>query len=154
MQRVYFILPLCTFSKNNECLFAPVQRRLRDAGRWKNLGEPPIVMKWAKPDPLVGIGFTDLSKIGGANGTPAPPRSCDWFLAPLTFHLNFIKNKSTKKKKTKNGYRLKFCIKNEKKRSFGGSHLLWLSNQYSSRKICKNHWKLHNICFGNDEQIW
>ena len=37
----------------------------------KNLGEP-VVMKWAKSDPLVGIGFTDLSKIGGANGTPAP----------------------------------------------------------------------------------
>ena len=36
----------------------------------KILGEP-VVMKWAKSDPLFRIRFSDLSKIGGAT-TPFP----------------------------------------------------------------------------------
>ena len=107
MQRVYFILPLCTFSKNNECLFAPVQHRFRDAGRWKNLGEP-VVMKWTKSDHLVVIGFTDMSKIGWQwhSWHSQFRHPCNWFLAPLTFHLNFIQKQVYEEiKERKNGYR-------------------------------------------------
>ena len=45
-----------------------------DAGRWKTLGGPVLMVGIICPPP-VGIGLTDLPNIGGASGPPGPPSS-------------------------------------------------------------------------------
>ena len=159
MQRVYFILPLCTFSKNNECLFAPVQRRLKDAGRWKKFGGASSHEVGKIWPPGWNRVYWSVKNWGCQwYPCPPPPRSCDWFLAPLTFHLNFIKNKSTKKKKKKCLENwLKFCIKTEKIEAHQHNIIAFVeaicfcfSIRILQETFEENPWKLHNICFCDD----
>ena len=90
-------------------------------------------MKWAKSDPLVGIRFSDLSKIGGATPFPASLR-----LIPGTTNFSFEFHKKQVYEEIKEEKRAREMVetlyKNRKKSSsaqhncIGGSHLLLLSN--------------------------
>ena len=58
---------LCILSKEWHILIS-------DAGRWKTLGGPVLMVGIICPPP-VGIGSTDLPNIGGTSGPPGPPGS-------------------------------------------------------------------------------
>ena len=59
-----------------------------DAGRWKTLGGPVLMVGIICPPP-VGIGLTDLPNIGGASGPPGPPSSGTTVNA-FAFHKVFL----------------------------------------------------------------
>ena len=86
-------------------------------------------MKWAKSEPLVGIRFSDLSKIGGATPFPASLR-----LIPGTTNFSFEFHKKQVYEEIKEEKRAREMVENRKKSSsaqhncIGGSHLLLFSN--------------------------